>query len=758
MQMKLIRTAAAAAGLALTLGCNPAAEKPATKPVAAKSPPEAVAAPAAEELPVTETPAPANEAPPAESPPAESPPGDDATSKPKTAAQPAEETEVSPAAELDDLKDAPLIPRETLFGNPDRTAARVSPDGKQLAFLAPVDGVLNVYVGPIDEPSSARPVTKDKLRGIRTYFWAYTNEHILYLQDVGGDEDWHVYRVDLATRKTLDLTPLKGVNAQVQMVSHRIPDEILVGLNDRDPQVHDIYRVKLDSGNRELIEKNTEQFAGYVTDEDYRVRFGSRMLPDGGSELLQKQGDAWNVFLKIPMEDTLTTSPLGFDKSGDVLYFMDSRDRDTGALTAWNLDDGKQSVIAENPRADLGEMLTHPTENTVEAVSFDYLRKEWKPIEAAVAGDFEYLRTVADGDISIVSQSLDNRRWIVAFLLDDGPVKYYRYDRGDKPQATFLFNNRDDLEGLPLVKMHPTVIDARDGLKLVSYYTLPPGADADGDGLPDRPLPMVLNVHGGPWARDEWGFDAEHQLLANRGYAVLAVNFRGSTGFGKAFLNAGNREWAGKMHDDLLDAVDWAVKQKIADPKRIAIMGGSYGGYATLVGLTFSPEVFACGVDIVGPSNILTLMSSIPPYWRPMLQMFKDRVGDFSSREGKEFLSERSPLSRVESIARPLLIAQGKNDPRVKQAEADQIVGEMKLKKIPVTYVLYPDEGHGFARPENRLSFNAVSEAFLAEHLGGRCEPIGEAFHGSTITVPVGAEQVPGLKEALEKHQAEAKE
>jgi dipeptidyl aminopeptidase/acylaminoacyl peptidase len=522
--------------------------------------------------------------------------------------------------------------------------------------------------------------------------------------------------------------------------------------------VHDIYRVKLDSGQRELIEKNTEQYAAYVTDEDFRVRFGIRMTPDGGSELLQKEGDAWKPFVKVPMEDTLTTSPLGFDKSGDVLYFMDSRNRDTGALTAWDLKTDMQSVVAENPRADLGEMLTHPTENTVEAVSFTYLRKEWKPLDPKVAADFEYLGTVADGDISIVSQTLDNQRWIVAFLLDDGPVKYYRYDRGEKPQATFLFNNRDDLEGLPLVKMQPVVIKARDDLDLVCYYSLPPGTDADGDARPGEPLPMVLNVHGGPWARDDWGFDAEHQLLANRGYAVLAVNFRGSTGFGKAFGNAGNREWAGKMHDDLLDAVAWAVKEKIADPKRIAIMGGSYGGYATLVGLTFSPEVFACGVDIVGPSNIITLLSTIPPYWQPMMQMFKDRVGDMSTKEGKAFLTERSPLTYVEKIARPLLIAQGKNDPRVKQSEADQIVREMRAKEIPVTYVLYPDEGHGFARPHNRLSFNAVSEAFLAEHLGGRFEPIGSAFAGSTITVPVGAEQVPGLKDALDKHQDEAKE
>ncbi|HEX5447294.1 MAG TPA: alpha/beta fold hydrolase, partial [Pirellulales bacterium] len=572
------------------------------------------------------------------------------------------------------LTDVPLIPREVLFGNPDKASARISPDGRRLAWLAPDEGVMNVWVAPIDDLSAAQPVTRDRNRGIRIYHWAFTNEHIVFLQDVGGDEDWHLYRVDLATRETTDLTPLEKVNAQITGMSHRLPNEILIGLNDRDPQVHDIHRVRLDSGERELIEKNTENFVGYLVDDDLKVRFATRMTRDGGSELLEHGDDGqWEPFTKVPMEDTLTTQPVGFDKSGGTLYFIDSRGRNTGALTAWNLQTGKQDVLAENDQADLGEVLAHPTENTIDAVSFTYLRKEWQPLDDSVKDDLEYLQTVADGEVTIASQSLDNQQWIVAYLLDNGPAKYYRYDRR-KRKATFLFNNRDDLEGRPLVKMHPTVIQARDKLDLVCYLTLPPGADDDGDGHPSQPVPMVLNVHGGPWARDAWGFNGLHQWLANRGYAVLSVNFRGSTGLGKAFGNAGNREWAGKMHDDLIDAVEWAIGQKIADRDRVAIMGGSYGGYATLVGLTFTPDVFACGVDIVGPSNILTLLSTIPPYWQPMIQMFKDRVGDFSSREGKEFLRERSPLSHVGRIKRPLLIGQGANDPRVKQAEADQIV------------------------------------------------------------------------------------
>jgi dipeptidyl aminopeptidase/acylaminoacyl peptidase len=367
-----------------------------------------------------------------------------------------------------------------------------------------------------------------------------------------------------------------------------------------------------------------------------------------------------------------------------------------------------------------------------------------------VKGDFEYLESVADGELQIASRTLDDRTWIAAYLMDDGPVRYYLYDRPAK-KAKFLFTNRKSLEDQPLVKMHSLVIRSRDGLNLVSYLTLPKDADPDGDGRPEAALPMVLIVHGGPWARDEWGFDPQAQMLSNRGYATLSVNFRGSTGFGKSFANAGNKEWAGKMHNDLLDAVDWAVKEKIADPKKVAIMGGSYGGYATLVAMTFTPEVFACGVDVVGPSNLFTLLKTIPPYWAPAIQMFKDRVGDLDTEEGRKLLEERSPLNFVDKIVRPLLIAQGANDQRVKQSEADQIVAAMTVKKIPVTYVLFPDEGHGFARPENSMAFNAVTELFLAKHLGGRFEPIGNDFRGSTIEVPFGADDLNGLSPALKR-------
>jgi dipeptidyl aminopeptidase/acylaminoacyl peptidase len=414
-----------------------------------------------------------------------------------------------------------------------------------------------------------------------------------------------------------------------------------------------------------------------------------------------------------------------------------------------NLDTNEVELLAEDPRADAGGVLAHPTEKNIQAVSFTYDKTEWKVLDPAIQADFDYLKTVQDGEILVTDRTLDDEQWLVAFIQDDGPAKTYYYQRSPERKATFLFQNRDDLDDYPLVKMHAPIIKSRDGLSLVSYLSLPPGSDPDGDGRPDEPLPMVLYVHGGPWARDGWGLNPVHQWLANRGYAVLSVNYRGSTGFGKEFINAANGEWAGKMHDDLLDAVQWAVDEGIAQKDKVAIMGGSYGGYATLVGLTFTPDVFACGVDIVGPSSLVTLLQNVPPYWMTFMPVMKVRVGDVDTEEGRAELLERSPLAIVDKIEKPLLIGQGANDPRVKQQESDQIVAAMQEHDIPVTYVLYPDEGHGFARPENRMSFNAVTEAFLAAQLGGRFEPVGDDFEGAKITVPAGAEHVPGLEEAL---------
>ncbi len=640
-----------------------------------------------------------------------------------------------------------LISRQVLFGNPDRAGVQISPDGSKISYLSSVDGVLNVWVGPVENPQAAKPVTHDKKRGVRIYFWAYTSDDVIYLQDKDGDENWRVYAVNLKSGKERDLTPLDGVRANIDNVSHKHPEEILVGLNDRDRRFHDIYRVNLKTGERTLVEENNA-YLGYVSDDDYNLKLAVGISQTGTMQMKKKGAEDWEDFFEVGLEDNFTTAPLSFDGTGETLYLRDSRDRNTAALMGINMATGEARVIAEDARADVSEALIHPTEGTVQAVQVEYTRGEWHVLDPKVKGDFDYLKTVHDGDFAIISRTQDDRVWMVAFYDDSGPVQYYHYDRKGR-KAKYLFSNRKALEGVRLAKMHPRVIKSRDGLNLVSYLTLPIGSDSDGDGTPDEALPMTLMVHGGPWARDSWGYNPRHQWLANRGYAVLSVNYRGSTGFGKDFLNAANQEWAGKMHDDLIDAVEWAIEEGIAEPDKVAIMGGSYGGYATLVGLTFTPERFACGVDIVGPSSMITLLQNVPPYWRPMMPAMAQRVGDPNTVEGRRYLRSISPLTHVDEIIRPLLIGQGANDPRVTQVESDQIVEAMLKKDLPVTYVLYPDEGHGFRRPENSLSFTAVAEAFLAEHLGGRVEPIGDDFEGSSIQVPTGAEHITGLAEAL---------
>ena len=652
------------------------------------------------------------------------------------------------AAKAPPRVDENVLARKLVFGNPERAAPIVSPDGKKIGWLAPKDGVLNVYVTPTTDVAQAKAVTDEKNRPITNFVWAFDNKHVLYAIDQNGDENVHVFSVDVDTSVRKDLTPFEKTQGRIHMLSDKFPGAVLLGTNDRDPKYHDVYRVDIASGERKLVQKN-ESFAEFVFDDALTVRYAIQPKPDGGFDWLRADGKAgFKPFQTVPPEDTLTTETIGLDKAGRTLYLRESRDRDTSALVALDTRTNQPKLLAEDARADVVGILESPIDGRAQAAAVNYQRREWKVIDQEIAPDFAYLATVVDGDFDVISRSKDDKLWTVAYVVSDGPIRYYLYDR-PKKTATFLFTNRPALEGKGLAKMHPQVITSRDGKSLVSYLSLPPASDPSGAGKPSAPLPLVLFVHGGPWARDSYGLNAAHQWLTSRGYAVLSVNYRGSIGFGKTFVNAGDKQWAGQMHDDLLDAVDWAVKSGIADRARVGIMGGSYGGYATLVGLTFTPDVFACGVDIVGPSNLNTLLSSIPPYWAPLLEEFARRVGDPRTPEGKKLLEERSPLTRAGAIARPLLIGQGANDPRVKQAESDQIVSAMKSKNLPVSYVLFPDEGHGFARPENRLAFYAVAEAFLAEHLGGVFQPVGADFAGSSITVPEGAEAIFGVKEAL---------
>lgn len=642
------------------------------------------------------------------------------------------------------MSETPLIARAKLFGNPTKAQGRLSPDGKWLSWIAPSNGVLNVWVAPVSNPADARVLTKEAKRPIRQHFWSPDSSMIMYINDVGGNEDFALFGVKVAGGDPVNLTPFEKTTAQIVGTSNKHTDRILVGLNNRDQRWHDVHSLDLKTGKLTLVQQN-DGFSGFIPDEDLKLRVAIRPNAEGGQDYFRIVDGkvAAEPFLTHGLDDSQTTQAFAFTADGKTLYWLDSRGRDTAAAFAMDFETGKMTKLAEDGRADVDGAMFHPTTGQLQAVSVNYLTPEWKVLDQSVAGDIAFLDKEL-GRWSIASRTDADDRWTIATDNSTSASASYVYDRKAKT-LTKLFDSRPELADAPLAKMRPVEIKSRDGKALVSYLTLPVSAGEK----PAQPLPMVLLVHGGPWARDFYGFDREVQFLANRGYGVLQVNFRGSTGFGKGFTNAGNGAWGREMHDDLLDAVSWAVKQGYADPKRVAIMGGSYGGYATLAGLTFTPETFACGVDIVGPSNLVTLLSTVPPYWESFRKQLIARMGDPDTEDGKAWLKERSPLTHADRIVKPLLIGQGANDPRVKQAESDQIVAAMQAKNIPVTYVLFPDEGHGFARPENNIAFMAVTENFLSKCIGGRAEPIGGTVAASSAKVPHGAEYAPGLKAAL---------
>jgi dipeptidyl aminopeptidase/acylaminoacyl peptidase len=611
-----------------------------------------------------------------------------------------------------------LIPRQVLFGNPERANPQISPDGTRLAWIAPHDGVLNVWVAPASAAdgvdwSAARVVTDDADRGIRMFAWAHDGRHLLYLQDTGGDENWRLHDVDTSNLQRRDLTPYDGVQARIVAMERKFPTEVLVGLNRDNPQLHDVYRLDLVTGE---LTKEVENpgFIDWAADAQLVVRAGIAPQPDGSiAAMVRDSAEAdWRPLLTIPAEDSLTSDLVAFSADGSSLLGVSSVGAETGSLVRISLESGATEVLAADPQADVSSVRIDPDTREPQIVTLLKDRSEYVVLDPSVAGDLTAIRALHPGDPAFTSADDADSTWLIAFTNDSGPVPYFAYDRGTKT-GRFLFESRPELSRYELASMEPFSFTARDGLTVHGYATFPPGADRSG-------LPTVINVHGGPWARDVWGFHPEAQWLANRGYLCVQVNYRGSTGYGKAFVNAGDREWGGRMQDDLTDAVAFVVGQGWADPNQVAIYGGSYGGYAALAGATFTPELFCCAVDIVGPSNLKTLIETIPPYWAPMIAQFHQRVGD--PAKDADFLWSRSPLSRVSDIRIPLLIAQGANDPRVKQAESEQIVAALTEAGIDHEYLLFPDEGHGFAKPENRLRFYAAAERFLARHLGGRAE------------------------------------
>lgn len=602
-----------------------------------------------------------------------------------------------------------LIPRETIFGNPEMDMARVSPDGTMLAYLAPHQGTLSLWVRTIGQGDD-RVVAHDPERALAWAKWQGDGRHILYLQDRAGDENYHLFQVGVCGGIARDLTPGKSLRAMPLRIDPRFPESALITLNARDPRHLDVHRVNLSSGQSVLDTENPGDVSQWLADNALIVRAAVAQSA-GGSYVIRARDTAmapWRPLDESPFADGQPRL-VAFSPDGGALYAITAKEANARRLVRYDLATGARTVVFEDPEYDVEGIHVDPATRDVVAVAVLKERLAWTALSPSFEADVSALRAVNTGDFTIDDASADGNTLIVRYQGDTQPEQFYAYDR-TRAQAAFLFCSRPHLLAYELAPMRPVTLRARDGLPLHGYLTLPAGVEPMG-------LPTVLYVHGGPWARDRWGFEQIVQWLANRGYAVLQVNFRGSTGYGKAFLNAGDREWAGAMRTDLLDARDWAIEQGYSDSARFAILGGSYGGYAVLTALAWTPDAFTCGVDIVGPSDLTTFIAAIPPYWEALRSLFAKRMG-----EDPAFLKAQSPLFRASSIRAPLLIVQGANDPRVKQHESDQIVDALRLAGIPVQYLVFENEGHGLADPLNLKRFTALTEAFLADLLGGRVE------------------------------------
>ncbi len=622
----------------------------------------------------------------------------------------------------------PLVEREVFFDDPEIATGRISPDGKLISFRKPHKGVMNLWVKELAQPfTAAWPITADDQRPISQYFWSRDGKHVLYVQDKGGDENFHLYAVDprakpdetLGVPRSRDLTPLPNVRVGVIALPKKDPTRALIALNDRDPQLHDVYRLDLKSGERKLVLQNDANVASWLADLSGQVRLAVRMTADGGTELLPVAGNKLGARPVYTCTADESCYPIRFHKDGKRLYLSTNKgERDLQELVLLDVKTGKETLVDRDPERKVDFGFAQFSEATDELIATAYTdaRVRIYAKHPAFEKDLRAIRAaIPDGDLSFADSTRDDKLWILQVTSDVDPGATYLYRR-DTQKAELLFRPYPNLPIASLAPMQPVAYPARDGFTIPAYLTVPKNVEA-------KNLAAVLLVHGGPWARDVWGYNPYAQLLANRGYAVLQPNFRGSSGYGKKFLNAGNKQWGtGAMQHDLTDGVKWLVEQGIANPKQVAIMGGSYGGYATLAGLAFTPDVYAAGVDIVGPSNIITLLNSIPPYWAPMKKMFAIRVGDMDKPEELELLKAQSPLHSAKQIQAPLLVIQGANDPRVKQHESDQIVAALRDLNLPVEYLVATDEGHGYRGRDNRVAMTVAIERFLHQHLRGRVQ------------------------------------
>lgn len=617
----------------------------------------------------------------------------------------------------------PLLDRELFFGDPEISGAQLSPDGRWLTFLKPYNGVRNIWIKGTDEPfETARPLTADE-RPVPGYFWSEDSRYVLYIQDKGGNEDFHLYAVDptlLPNPETgvppaRDLTPYENTRAVVYAVPEATPGQIWVGLNDRDPRWHDLYRLDLATGERTLVFKNEQELAGFAFDLAGHLRLATRITAEGATEILRVDGKRLTPVYTCSVEESCNL--LRFHRDGRHVYLVTNRgERDRTELVLLDPETGAEMFVERDPEGEVDFGGAIFSDRTEELVATYYIgdRLRIYPKTDELAQDLAFLQAeLPEGELYLGATTEDERLVLVTVQRDVDPGAVYLYDRQQR-RLQLLYRSRPELPSEHLAPMQAIRYRVRDGVEIPAYLTLPKGPEPRG-------LSAVVLVHGGPWARDTWGYDAFAQFLANRGYAVLQPNFRGSDGYGKAFLNAGNKQWGtGVMQHDITDGVRYLIESGIADPNYIAIMGGSYGGYATLAGLTFTPELYAAGVSIVGPSNLLTLLKTIPPYWAAARRLFDTRVGNPDDPVDRERLKSQSPFYHANRIRAPLLVIQGANDPRVKQTESDQIVVAARDNGVAVAYMVAPDEGHGFRGEMNRLAMIAAIERFLARHLGGR--------------------------------------
>ena len=618
----------------------------------------------------------------------------------------------------------PLIDRELFFGDPEIAGAQISPDGAFIAFIKPFKGTRNIWVKKTADPfTNAKPITADTKRPIPTYFWSRDSKYILFVQDKAGDENYNVYAVNPADAPASgqdvpaarNLTDVKGVRAAIFAVPRTEPDAIYIGLNDRDAAWHDLYKVKISTGERTLIRKNTERITAFIFDLKDQLRLATRSAENGDTEVLRVDADKFTKVYSCSVFETC--GPIRYHKDGERVYFQTNKggDVDLVRLELFNPTTGKEELVESDPlkHVDFGNAMFSEVSDELIATTYDDERERiyWK--DKQFEADYKNLQKQLPGkEINFGSSTKDEKLFIIAANADTDPGSTYLFDRTTK-KLTLQYQLRDKLNRAYLAPMKPVKYPSSDGLEIPAYLTLPKGVEA-------KNLPAVIVPHGGPWGRDSWGYSSLAQFLANRGYAVLQPNFRASTGYGKKFLDAGNKQWGDKMQDDVTWGVKYLVAQGIADPKRVGILGGSYGGYATLAGVAFTPDVYAAGVSIVGPSNLITLLESIPPYWEQIRKLFYERMGDPNTPEGKAQLLRQSPLTAAAKIKTPLLVIQGANDPRVNKRESDQIVIALRDRGFPVEYLVAPDEGHGFARPVNNMAMFATSEKFLAKYLGGR--------------------------------------